>query len=187
MVTKEQLLIDREILKLQQTYEGVTNLKVLPDAVFIIDAVSENTALQECKRMGIKVVAIADTNCNPNCAAKPILDIIKTYSDPTSWVFYGTIGSFGLTEADEIIKISKTEFDSDITNPIFQVGLQGSAEVRGPDSRYVISVSSADGNQKLNTTDYIGQHSVTIKSMQFIGQSSGTVRNVLGLPVTIKS
>ena len=100
---KEQLLIDREILKLEQTYEGVTSLKVLPDAVFIIDAVSENTALQECKRMGIKVVAIADTNCNPNLIDYPIPgndDAIKSITILTQGV--ADAYSAGLKEAGKV-------------------------------------------------------------------------------------
>lgn len=100
---KEQLLIDREILKLEQTYEGVTNLKVLPDVVFIIDAVSENTALQECKRMSIKVVAIADTNCNPNLIDYPIPgndDAIKSITVLTQAV--ADAYSAGLKEAGKV-------------------------------------------------------------------------------------
>ncbi|MDO8618852.1 MAG: 30S ribosomal protein S2 [Candidatus Daviesbacteria bacterium] len=69
---KEQLLIDREITKLEQTYAGVTSMKVLPDAVFVIDTVAEATAVKECARVGVKVVAIADTNCDPRLIDYPV-------------------------------------------------------------------------------------------------------------------
>lgn len=69
---KEQLLIDREIKKLEQIFEGVVDLKSLPEAVFVIDTVAEGTAVRECQRMGIKVVAIADSNCDPQLIDYPI-------------------------------------------------------------------------------------------------------------------
>ena len=61
---KEQLLLDRKMDKLRKDFAGVMDLKVLPDAIFVVDAVSDNIAIKEVRRLGIKVVAIADSNCN---------------------------------------------------------------------------------------------------------------------------
>ncbi|OGE31422.1 30S ribosomal protein S2 [Candidatus Daviesbacteria bacterium RIFCSPHIGHO2_02_FULL_36_13] len=69
---KEQLLLDRKMNKLDRDFEGVMELGILPDAVFVSDAVTENIAVKEANRMGIKVVAIADSNCNPSQIDYPI-------------------------------------------------------------------------------------------------------------------
>ena len=61
---KEQLLLDRKMDKLQMDFEGVMDLVKLPDAVFVVDSVSDNIAVKEANRLGIKVVALADSNCN---------------------------------------------------------------------------------------------------------------------------
>ncbi len=66
LTKKEGLLIEREILRLQTRLEGVRNMKRLPDLVFIIDVSREEAAVHECNLLGIPVVALVDTNCNPN-------------------------------------------------------------------------------------------------------------------------
>ena len=69
---KEQLLLDRKMDKLEKDFAGVMDLQALPDAIFVTDAVSENIAIREVNRLGIKVVAIADSNCNPSEIDFPI-------------------------------------------------------------------------------------------------------------------
>ena len=69
---KEQLLINRKMDKLDKDFVGVMDLERLPDAIFVTDAVSENIAIREANRLGIKVVAIADSNCNPSQIDYPI-------------------------------------------------------------------------------------------------------------------
>lgn len=61
---KERLLIDRKIAKLEKDYKGVMNYDRTPDALFVVDAVSDNVAVKEAKRSRLKVIAIADSNCN---------------------------------------------------------------------------------------------------------------------------
>lgn len=69
---KEQLLLDRKMDKLQQDFSGVMDLLGLPDAIFVTDAVSDNIAVKEANRLGIKVVALADSNCNVSEIDYPI-------------------------------------------------------------------------------------------------------------------
>lgn len=69
---KEQLLIDRKMDHLQKDFQGVMDLVGLPDAIFVVDAVSDNIAIREANRLGIKVVAIADSNCNVSEIDYPI-------------------------------------------------------------------------------------------------------------------
>jgi len=69
---KEQLLLERKMEKLDKDFRGAMDLSVLPDAVFVVDAVSDNIAVKEANRLGIKVVAIADSNCDPTTIEYPI-------------------------------------------------------------------------------------------------------------------
>jgi small subunit ribosomal protein S2 len=69
---KEVLKIVEEIEKLNQQMGGFKEMTSLPSALFIVDPVKENIALAEAKRMGIPVVAIVDTNCNPDEIDYPI-------------------------------------------------------------------------------------------------------------------
>ena len=66
MSKKEALKLTQEIDKLNRQMGGFKEMTALPDALFIIDPTKEDIALTEAKRMGIPVVAIVDTNCNPS-------------------------------------------------------------------------------------------------------------------------
>ena len=63
---KEVLKIGEEIEKLNRQMGGFKEMTSLPSALFIVDPIKEKIALAEAKRMGIPVVAIVDTNCNPD-------------------------------------------------------------------------------------------------------------------------
>ena len=66
LTKKEILKINEEIGKLNKQMGGIKEMTNLPSALFIVDPTKEGIALAEAKRMGIPVVAIADTNCNPD-------------------------------------------------------------------------------------------------------------------------
>jgi small subunit ribosomal protein S2 len=63
---KEGARLERELKHLQQNFSGVENMTALPDVMFVIDPNSEVIAVREARRMGIPVVAIVDTNCDPD-------------------------------------------------------------------------------------------------------------------------
>ncbi|MDP2632887.1 MAG: 30S ribosomal protein S2 [Candidatus Curtissbacteria bacterium] len=69
---KENLLIDREIAKLQRLYGGVEGLEKLPDAMFIVDVRKEENACREAMNKEVPVVAICDTNANLDLVNYPI-------------------------------------------------------------------------------------------------------------------
>jgi len=62
---KEALKLGEEILRLNRQVGGFKEMTSLPAALFIVDITKENIALAEAKRVGIPVVAVIDTNCNP--------------------------------------------------------------------------------------------------------------------------
>ncbi len=63
---KETLMLQRERERLEKYLGGVRNLKTTPSAIFIIDSRKEGIAIKEANRLGIKVVAVVDTNCDPD-------------------------------------------------------------------------------------------------------------------------
>jgi small subunit ribosomal protein S2 len=69
---KEQLEFDREIERLQGLVGGLENLSRMPDAIFVVDLKEEKTALREANQMNIPVVAMTDTNVDPNKVLHPI-------------------------------------------------------------------------------------------------------------------
>src|ERR1700752_1813505 len=69
---KEQLLFDRERSKLDKNLAGIKNLGRLPGALFIVDAKKERIAVAEANKLGIPVVAIVDTNADPDLITVPI-------------------------------------------------------------------------------------------------------------------
>lgn len=62
---KEQLLITRRLEKFDKEMGGVATMDKLPDGVFVVDGVSDNTAIIEARKMGLKVWGICDTNADP--------------------------------------------------------------------------------------------------------------------------
>lgn len=70
---KEQLLISREIEKLEELFGGLVVLKALPAALFIVDPKEEKTAASEALRLKIPVVALASSDCDVSEIAHPIV------------------------------------------------------------------------------------------------------------------
>ena len=72
MPKKEALLISREMEKLQKNLSGIRGLSKRPSAVFILDTVKEHIAVTEANKLGIPVIAVVDTNVNPDLVQFPI-------------------------------------------------------------------------------------------------------------------
>ena len=72
MLKKEALILDRELGKLQRNLGGLRDMKKLPDAVFVIDTKKEHIAVTEANKLGIPVVAVVDTNVDPDVIQYPI-------------------------------------------------------------------------------------------------------------------
>ncbi len=63
---KEAMRLEKEWLKLEKNLGGIRNLERLPDAIFLVDTKKEEIAVREARKLGIPIVAILDTNCDPN-------------------------------------------------------------------------------------------------------------------------
>jgi small subunit ribosomal protein S2 len=66
LTKKEMSDIGREHTKLMATLGGIKNMRRLPDALFVIDTKKEEIAVAEANRLNIPVVAVVDTNCDPD-------------------------------------------------------------------------------------------------------------------------
>jgi len=65
LTKKEVIKLERERKHLQANLAGIKNMKRLPDALFIVDSNNEAIAVAEARKLGIPVVAVVDTNCDP--------------------------------------------------------------------------------------------------------------------------
>ncbi len=72
MPKKEALLISRELEKLERNLGGISKMEKLPDLVFILDTKKEHIAVTEANKLGIPIVAVVDTNCDPDVIQYPI-------------------------------------------------------------------------------------------------------------------
>jgi len=72
LTKKEAALRRKELKKLRQHLDGIKTMPDLPDVAIIIDQKREMTAIRECKKLGIPIVSILDTNCDPDLVDIPI-------------------------------------------------------------------------------------------------------------------
>ncbi len=77
LLKKEALQLEREIAKLNHRLSGIKDMRRLPDMLFITDVRRETTAVKEANKLGIPIVAMVDTNCDPD----PINHIIPANDD----------------------------------------------------------------------------------------------------------
>jgi small subunit ribosomal protein S2 len=63
---KEALMIEREIEKLKKLFEGIANVKRIPEAIFVTDVKHEDIAVKEAAKSRVKVIGVVDTNASPD-------------------------------------------------------------------------------------------------------------------------
>jgi small subunit ribosomal protein S2 len=66
LTKKEGLMIEREINRLEKRLSGVRNMKRIPELLFIVDVMREDSAVHEANLLDIPIIALVDTNCNPH-------------------------------------------------------------------------------------------------------------------------
>ena len=112
LTKKEVAQLEKEKDKLTKNYGGIKEMKELPGAIFIIDTHKEMIAVAEARRMHIPIVAIVDTNCNPEGIDFPIPgndDAIRAISLFTSIIANAVIES----DNEQGLKIIETLSDDD--------------------------------------------------------------------------
>lgn len=71
-VKQEQSMLRREHARLQKHFEGIRNMERFPAAMFVVDIKREHNAVNEARRLNIPLVALVDTNCDPDLVTHPI-------------------------------------------------------------------------------------------------------------------
>jgi small subunit ribosomal protein S2 len=72
LTKKERGTLERERAKMEKNLGGIREMESLPEAIFVIDTNHEHNAVHEANRLGIPVVAVVDTNCDPDLVDYPI-------------------------------------------------------------------------------------------------------------------
>ena len=96
LTKKEVSALQKEKVKLEKNLGGIKEMKELPGCIFIIDTHKEQIAVAEARRMGIPIIAVVDTNCNPEGIDYPIPgndDAIRAISLFTSIIANAVIDS----------------------------------------------------------------------------------------------
>ena len=124
LIKKEAVEIQKEYTKLQASVGGIKDMKGLPDAIFVIDVKYEKIAVLEAQKMGIPIIALVDTNSNPDGIDYPIPgnDDARRSIDLYCNLMKETI-------IDAKLNIKKTMDDS-IKN---EVKLQTNQKIKNPD------------------------------------------------------
>jgi small subunit ribosomal protein S2 len=69
---KERLGLEKERVKLEKVFHGIKTMDTLPAVIFIVDTVKEKIAVSEAQKLGLPVVGIVDTNCDPEVISHPV-------------------------------------------------------------------------------------------------------------------
>lgn len=103
---KERLLLTREKDRLRKTFGGIEDMKSLPGAIFVVDIKKEHIAIKEAKNLGIPVIALVDTNCDPEEVDFPI----PANDDSTKTIeLIAGVMAKAITEGAEIAKTRRAE------------------------------------------------------------------------------
>lgn len=114
---KERIKLQREKQKLEKNLKGIKDMDELPDALFVIDPEKEANAIKEAKKLGIPVIAVVDTNCDPDMvdviipgnddAIRAIKLFVSAIADA---ILEGqALGETKAQDSDELVKETKAE------------------------------------------------------------------------------
>jgi small subunit ribosomal protein S2 len=125
---KERARLDREMKHLFQNLEGIENMTQLPDAMFVIDSNAEEIAVKEARRMGVPVVSVVDTNCDP---------------DVVDWIIPGN---------DDALRAIRL-FASKISESVIE-GRNVYAQAQVGEAKAAADQAAADGVEYVDTSAY---------------------------------
>jgi len=119
LTKKEVMKLQREMAKLQFSLAGIREMNSLPSAVFVIDTRKERIAVQEARRLGIPVVAVVDTNCDPDEIDYPIPgndDAIRAIRLMTSKMADAILEGRGIRKEGEIGEALESKPEGDLVS-----------------------------------------------------------------------
>jgi small subunit ribosomal protein S2 len=117
LTKKEVIKLERERKHLQANLAGIKSMKRLPDALFIVDSNNEAIAVKEAKKLGIPVVAVVDTNCDPTVVDYVIPgndDALRAIRLFTSKISDSAIEGVNLVGDKQFAEVAETEAPADL-------------------------------------------------------------------------
>ncbi|MDH6060240.1 30S ribosomal protein S2 [Chrysosporum bergii ANA360D] len=118
---KEASMLRREMAKLQKYLGGIKNMRKVPDVVVIVDQRREYNAVQECQKLGLPIVSMLDTNCDPDVVDIPIPandDAIRSIKlivgKLADAIYEGRHGQLETEEEEDIFDDSEYEYEEDM-------------------------------------------------------------------------
>jgi small subunit ribosomal protein S2 len=117
LTKKERLRLERERDRMAKNLEGIREMDELPDALFVVDPKKEDIAISEANKLGIPVIAIVDTNCDPELIDYPIPgndDAIRAIR-----LFASRIADAYLTGAGKLAEESMIRSKDAVAAPVF--------------------------------------------------------------------
>ncbi len=152
---KEVIKLERERKHLQANLAGIKNMTRLPDAIFVIDSNKEQIAVREARKLGIPVVAVVDTNCDPSEVDYVIpgnddaLRAIRLFTSKISESIAEGVHAMGDKQMAEIQAVAEIEAPAEAAAEA--VDVEGEAPVEGDGA----AAASADG-EDIRMEDVLG-------------------------------
>ena len=135
---KEVIKLERERKHLQANLAGIKNMSRLPDAIFVIDSNKEQIAVREARKLGIPVVAVVDTNCDPS-----EVDYVIPGNDDA----LRAIRLFASKIADSVVEGSQVATDKQTEELAAAAGAARQAEVAAATAAESATASAAAGSE----------------------------------------
>ena len=150
LTKKEVIKLERERKHLATNLAGIKNMKRLPDALFVVDSNNEAIAVAEAHKLGIPVVAVVDTNCDPS-----LVDYVIPGNDDALRAIRLFTTKIGDSAAEGVQMVSEKAFATEVADvrqsevaPEF-IGEEGEATGEAQESAAASSESSDDENVDL--------------------------------------
>jgi small subunit ribosomal protein S2 len=143
---KEVIKLERERKHLQANLAGIKNMSRLPDAIFVVDSNKEQIAVREARKLGIPVVAVVDTNCDPSEVDYVIpgnddaLRAIRLFTSKISESIAEGVHAMGDKQMADIQAVASVEAPAESTV------VEGEALVEG-DGEVAVAVAAEPGTE----------------------------------------
>jgi len=132
---KECSKLEKERVKLDNTFSGIRTVKKLPDIMFVIDPSSEHIAVAEAKRLNIPVVALVDTNCDPD----PVDYIIPGNDDAIKSIkLFSSFAAEAVLEGKTLFEERIRSGETNATEEAQSFSSENSTEIDKPSENVVV-------------------------------------------------
>jgi len=153
MSKKEAMRIERERFRLNRNLAGIRNMKGLPEALFVVDVKHENIAIKEANKLGIPVVAIVDTNCDP----EGVDYVIPGNDDSISAIkLYCRYAADAVLDGYATIQNDPFIYDSDVEGDVeamVNTGVTSAKAAVAPDDSDLVADLASDSGEPLSDTE----------------------------------